>query len=527
MKYLIALLSIAPVALFSQERFNKQYDLEFPFHVFTSVLPTEEGYYVTGIVTDTTNGVYKVGSIFLKLDLEGQIILQKTLLSENRSYQTWRGDLISDEDGNLIDVAEVSDSLLSVAIVKFSPQGDTLETHQFFNPLYPAEDLIYPTALKKRANGGYHVLCGIDSGIDTGPDAINNNIFLLEINGDGQLTNSYEYGQPGVAEFPNALLVDDDGGLIVGASVSNRPYVWNNFYSRTYIFKAGVDGGVVWEYQSPSGTLQDIAYDMVEAFGGGIIVASARGIEHPINPSASQLRWHSFLFKLNEDHEVEWEQELRGMRHSASTGFRKIVPAHDGSGYVATGRLIEDVSYTEPVFGSWLVKVSPSGDSLWSRYYSVFSDTIARPNPYDLKNTPDGGYVIVGETKPSVPGVQVPQRAWIMKLDQYGCLIPGCEEGDTVILDNTGLPVPPELRLAIYPNPTSDFLNFQLRGVPPGSAASFRITDATGRTIKNIDSRGAGDTHIVPVGGWGSGVYFLQYLEGGEVRVTAKFVVGS
>ncbi len=516
-KIVVLLLLLVPIVSKTQERFNHQFDLEFPFHVITSVLPTDSCYYATGVITDTTDASYRIGNIFLKLNLYGEILFEKTLLSDSIWYETWRGDLISDGDGNFLDVGYKSDTVMSAFLVKYNENGDTIFTKTYLNPYFPEDDFIVPASLKNNKSGGYYLLCGINSD----PNGSNSDNFLLSLDKDGNMLKSNLFGGQS-AEIPYSLVVDEDNGVILGSVITNSSQAWQNFFSRTHIFKTDSLGNVVWEYKSPPGQLFDIARDMVKAPDGGLVVASGKGIEHVVNAETGQLRWNGYMFKLNVDHQLEWGTELRGVRHSASTGLTKVVAAADGSGFVAAGRLIEDKSIGEPLFGSWVVKVSPEGDSLWARYYSVFDSLVVKPQPYDLKNTPDGGYVLVGDNSPELPGITV-QRAWIMKLDEHGCLIPGCEAEDTVSTTIVQ-PIDAPVQLAIYPNPTTDYLNFQLRTARPVQEATFRIMDAQGRVLREFQSSHLQDTFIVPVGGWVAGVYFLQYLEKGALIASEKFV---
>ena len=512
----------------AQMRFNRQYDMPYQFQVFTSVHPTDSCYYVTGLVTDTTGGGYRFGNVFLRMGLDGEIQLEKLLASDSAHFETWRGDLLPDGDNRLVDIGYKVDSVRSALLIWYNTEGDTLGTRSFLSPVYPDETFITAAALRKGPDGGYYFLCGIENN----PFGFNPDSYLMRLGPDGGLTSSGIYGGPMFNERPYSLLVEDDGGAIIGTSVTNEGFVSNDFYSRTQVFRVGPDGGIDWEYQSPFNQLHDIARDMVATDDGGIVVATGKGIEDIVNPTSSLLKWFPYVFKLDADHEFEWGIELRGTRQDLFS-LVKIVPAPDGSGYVGTGRIGEDVSTGEEVLGSWVVKVSPEGDSLWARYYSFFGGIKCRPHPYDLKNTPDGGYVIVGETSPQTPPGA--HRAWMMKLDSYGCLIPGCQGVDTVILAD-GQTNRPDLRLAIYPNPTSDFLNFQLRGAAlrgfgnPGGLGGpgrFRITDARGTVVQEFENRTPGATHIVPVRDWTAGIYFLQYLENGEVRATERFVVAE
>jgi hypothetical protein len=164
-----------------------------------------------------------------------------------------------------------------------------------------------------------------------------------------------------------------------------------------------------------------------------------------------------------------------------------------------------------------MVKVSNHGDSLWARYYTFLDGVDRSPEPVDFKATPDGGYIVCGQTENGND-----DWGWLMKLDSFGCLIPGCNANDG---PNATGEERAALKLAIYPNPASDFLNFELRTARQLTGASFRIIDVEGRVIKELKGGSQHETFIVPVRDWADGVYWLQYMEEGEVRASEKFIV--
>jgi len=172
------------------------------------------------------------------------------------------------------------------------------------------------------------------------------------------------------------------------------------------------------------------------------------------------------------------------------------------------------------VYG-WIGKVSPQGDSLWNREYGIVTTNSWSHDIYDIRETTDGSFIMCGEARDWSGTDSIPQQAWLLKLDQYGCLVPNCytatEEAPTG--------EEPAIRLAIYPNPTADYLNFYLRTPRPVKEASFRIVSAEGRLVQSFQSDRPDVTFIVPVWDWAAGVYFLQYLEEGMVKGSERFVV--
>ena len=98
------------------------------------------------------------------------------------------------------------------------------------------------------------------------------------------------------------------------------------------------------------------------------------------------------------------------------------------------------------------------------------------------------------------------QRAWFIKVDSEGCLIPGCGLVDTASPDKEG-PV-----LLIYPNPADQYLNIYL-GDNGGQEWTFLVFDGAGRQFGRYEAPLGQTTYMVPVGNYPSGSYYLQVVD--------------
>ena len=124
---------------------------------------------------------------------------------------------------------------------------------------------------------------------------------------------------------------------------------------------------------------------------------------------------------------------LRWMRHmqpiAEKNGVPKISAEYmsrlpDGSGYVTCGNFNHSMN-NERDFG-YLFKVSPDGDSLWTRYYEPLNWEPFRARwmtLYQVIPTPYGGIVVCGRVADKQENAV---KGWVMHLDVDGCLVPGC-----------------------------------------------------------------------------------------------------
>ena len=514
------LISSSSVCIFGQETFHKLIYLEFPATRFSSVLPTDSCFYVTGTFTDSISPV-RTGVLFGKLDLSGDLWTLNTVKDPDMLFFNDYCDLGVNPDSQIFYVGAVNDEPGSVnaIIYLYGVNGDTILTKKYNSILYPLFDFMLPQASLSKVNGDYAVL----SEHDAGSSPQNIDLSLLVIDYSLEIKSYKRYGILTQHELAHSLIAEFSGGYIIGAERTNEGLTFINYENRTLLIKTDSLGNQQWQWLSPEGVLQDGAHAMIKTPDGGLVVASGQGIEWGTNPNYHYLFWDALIFKLDADRNVVWSTPFRGYHPSPQTTLTEMVEAQGGSGFVASG-IVAEKEGDEPAYHtSWLVKVSPEGDSLWARRYTYFDGEFVAPEVWDMKATPDGGYVLVGtapqvfdiNTNPYIP-------AWIMKVDSFGCLIPGCQLDDTTAVSGS-----PEqtARLAIFPNPASDFLHFELRPAGITSTYTARIVDTNGKTMTEIPAVSTHTTYTLPVWHWPPGVYFLQLLHEGLPVRTERFVV--
>jgi len=113
-----------------------------------------------------------------------------------------------------------------------------------------------------------------------------------------------------------------------------------------------------------------------------------------------------WMVKFNSDGDTLWTQSLGG--NSSEYGWA-ITLAQDG-GYVACGYT---GSFGAGAYDSWLIKVSPDGDSLWSHSYGYYFSEETRA----IARAQDGGFFLGGYTSSYSHGYD---DAWIVRTDSDG-----------------------------------------------------------------------------------------------------------
>ena len=132
----------------------------------------------------------------------------------------------------------------------------------------------------------------------------------------------------------------------------------------------------------------------------------------------------------------------------------------------------------------------------------------------------DGGYIVFGDVSYSrMEGDSIWNHpSWLFKVDQYGCLVPGCQNEDTLGTEN----IQEDTDLMIYPNPATDMLYvFQHDQI----STKYVISDINGRIINSWPGNIPNHTFIVDLSNYSTGAYIISSeTKGGKIK-SRKFIV--
>lgn len=196
--------------------------------------------------------------------------------------------------------------------------------------------------------------------------------------------------------------------------------------------------------------------------------------------SNNDYRRHPQLVKINEATlDTIWTSRLADTFYSGASQVSKVAPDGNivnvgtyGWGYIG-----------EPLSLGIISKVDTDGNLIWHRrhYFAQNGDNLL----FDLDLLPNGGFLCTGYTFliENIGDPVTAKEAWLLALDEEGCLVPDCENLIYSITEEE------PLAFSVYPNPVAQDLNIALAHNKGDSDVLIQIHDLQGRlvTSKNIN----------------------------------------
>ena len=488
-------------------------DFDAPAAIITNVIPTDSSYFIAGIIVDSLPP-YRVGNIFGKLGLDGNTIFRKKLTSSTQTYATWENTLQKYNENQFI-ISGMSSRVDTVAV--FSLIFDRFGNILGYNELYHIDSTSAPIfdddfIVANEQNDRIHL-----TQIENNDQA---DYYVIKTDSLGIVKWDYLFGDNNW-DIPMSLIIEETtGNIIVGGLKTDQNFTNQDYDFQTHIFALDSLGNELWTYLSPiSEGLRDGARDMILLADGSLIVASGIGYEQE-RASVNVVYFEKSVFKLNVNQEVEWEVSFPEDTLTSRAKTTNLINTSNNSGFLVAGVDVDTDWETYFQQLGWLAKLSYDGDSIWTRRYKYLDTNKSDHEFFDIKETIDGGFILCGESRDREAGAEIPQQAWLLKLDQYGCLIPGCHLIDDVTETET---VSYELKL--YPNPTSDYLNIFMRHHRGSRNFTFRILNGIGQEMAVFEQNIQEETLMIDLGGYGRGVYYLEVSQEGRILETERFVV--
>ncbi|MGH1338837.1 MAG: T9SS type A sorting domain-containing protein [Aureispira sp.] len=500
----------------AQNVFNKRIQLGCAQTIFTGLEATDSCYYVSGIARDTINCT--IGVFLLKLDTLGNEILHKIYTGGDRKIEMWHTGIKTDVDGTLIGGGETFDTAqIRTMLFKFDANGDTLWTRQYIDPSNPTGIYTRTDELVIAPDSSY-LLASQTNTTDS------NSFVVMQIERDGSIRWHKNFGYDWNYCINHSIVPLEDG-FVMGYSNTDHNKTPIDYTTLCQIKKMDYSGNVLWEWQNDSSIQIEGANDLIQTKDKGWVIGTVIGKEILSTGGTSSIfSRESYVFKLDSARNWLWGTPLRGYSSTAYSKVMKVIEQSDSS--LMTFGITADTFTNNGVlvgeYNALVARLSVDGDSLWSHQYRYMQQAWAEHEIFDVEQTQDGGYLIAGQALFSGQGQY--QQGWLLKLDEHGCLVPGCHI-DSSRIGILPIGVQPQAELKLYPNPATDYLNVLYRNQQTGQKLTFRILDEQGRILKTYNTSDVSDkTYVFPVWELLSGWYVLEVRQDGKLIGSEVFI---
>ncbi len=259
------------------------------------------------------------------------------------------------------------------------------------------------------SDGGY-ILGGYSlSGIGGNKTKVNwgdYDYWIVKVDSSGNMLWDQDFGGSGL-DFLHSLQETDDHGFILGGlsmsgiSGNKTTPTWGPNNTDFWVIKSDSLGNKQWE-KDFGGTSQEHLYTLTQTTDKGFLFGGTS--QSGISGDKSQPNWDTaaapsrdyWILKTDSMGNKQWDKDIGG---TASEWLNSLQQTPDG-GYILGGQSWSGVSgnKTQPVWGFqdyWIVKIDSLGNIQWDKDFGGLGDEDEFGN---ITPTLDGGYLLAGFT---------------------------------------------------------------------------------------------------------------------------------
>ncbi|NNC94934.1 MAG: T9SS type A sorting domain-containing protein [Chitinophagales bacterium] len=474
----VIILGVQPIV--AQTYFSKTYDKDSMFQFSGNIVKLQNGELFSESSSERKGSNLR-GKIFLVVDTTGAVV--------RSSYLEFAGHHVSSasissasQNGIFYNTGFMSDAItgnFDAFVVKHDQHGDTIwkniidsATEAGFDVLLTHNDQFYITGA-----------IDFDDGIQ-----FNSDIFLSKFDSSGHCLWTTYYG--GKDDDRGLSLVKDKNTIYIGGN-TNSPSKGDNY--DTYLSKVSLAGDLEWEkiYGSDGG--DGGVNFLVMDKNKDLVFAST--LDTTLNFMEYSTR---YIAKTDTMGNIKW-------RRFFSRGYlleiwNIIVTPEDEI-------LLCGFEAPNKDFG-WIAKLTPGGNILWERRYQTRKEKHPLVEHYitDMVLLDNGDIMSLG-TAPSITDTNRYDRdIWVMRLDEKGCLYPGCDSLDVPVVDTPDFP-----EYIVYPNPARSVTKIALEG-PLKKDMEIEIINLMGQRVREITAKKGWIDIPIDVSTLGSGLYLIRII---------------
>lgn len=438
-----------------------------------SVEQTSDGYLTVGHTTTNSSGWADI--YVTKSDLNGSLLWEKKLGGSGLDL------------GFTIDRTSDGNFLISGTTTSFGTGGEDAYLIKINGDGEVIWEKYYGGWYSERIEAAYEDNNGdiISVGIASGSGGVGTDLFLLKTDDDGNEIWQRTFGG---AEYDagNVVVPAQDGGYVVaGQTMSNGEP--NGDY---YILKVDSDGNKIWD-KTYGGIGIEEAKDIIATSDGGYLVLG----DAETNSAGGDDGW---LMKLDGDGDLVWDKMFGGDKKEA---FKNVSETNDG-GLLLIGHT-RSFGLVNP--DMWVIHTDNEGNVIWERKFGQGG----HEHGYDVKQTPDGGFIIVGHSDYE-DGMN--EQIYLVKLNSQG----------TFDSTNTSVSSPAVVKnMNIFPNPSNGIFSIEVNESMKGY--EMWLMDLSGKVLDKLTVEGEG-TQRFDLSYLNRGVYIGEVRNSGE-RFVSRIVI--
>ena len=249
---------------------------------------------------------------------------------------------------------------------------------------------------------------------------------------EGTLRWAKTYAGPGDGyEEPARIVATDDGGYAVAGFTSS----FGNGREDVWVLKLDAEGNVQWE-NTYGGSSIDKALSILPTSDGGLLVA---GYTYSYGVGGSKP--DAWLLKLSSSGSVDWQKTYGG---TGGEWAFNVTETFDGNtnptGYLAA---CWTESFSAQGWDAWVLRLDTGGNVVWEKRFGRPRTDLMRSG----RQTPDGGYILAGETDCDTADTACAggRDIWVLRLDSAGGILwqktyggPGYEYVRSLLLTEDG-----------------------------------------------------------------------------------------
>ncbi len=435
----------------------------------------DKGYIITG--STSSMGVGNTDMYLLKLDSMGHVKFQNTFGNANNDIGK---EVIQLIDSSYIMVGytnSIGFGGYDIFLVKADKYG-MLQWQKTIG----STDWDFANSLQQTTDGGF-IIAGSTYSYGYG----NEDGYVIKTDANGNITWSKTFGGPEDDGFKSVIQTSDGGYALCGTTKS-----YGDENGDAWVFKLLANGDSAWS-KTFGGVKEDFVNKVIQLQNGDVLVAGG-------NTNTSNTVLTLLIRYDNSTGNQLWDYPDPG---SNSEYYNSCVVGLNNN-FVGCGKT------KNPIYGNQALIDVYTPSFGYVNFYAFATGN--NDELFSVCKTKDKGFALVGSTQGTFFTLQ---DVLFMKIDSVGNY-----GGNITSINSLGYE---SLQVQLFPNPTTDNVNCQIKGEAYFKKLNFKIVDIKGTEYLKSDIHE--NTFSFSVKEFSSGLYFIQLFDGNNLLKIEKISV--